>query len=238
MAAISEGSKPTIVLVHGAFADSGSWVEVGAALVGAGHTVVTVANPLRDLAGDAAYVGSVLATIDGPVVLVGHSYAGSVITQAAADSDGVAALVYVAAFIPQPGESSGGLNGLYPGSLLTPDNLVVRPTADGKTDLYIAADRFGEVYAGGLGEQAIAAGALTQRPITAEALGGELTKAPSPGIPTWQVVATEDNAVPTELQRFVAERAGATVLEAATGHNVAAAAPEVVVKAILAAVGA
>lgn len=229
--------NPTVVLVHGAFADSSSWTKVAATLTAQGYTVTAVANPLRGLETDAAYVGSVLATIEGPIVLVGHSYAGSVITQVAADSEAVTALVYVAAFIPQVGESSGGLNGLYPGSLLIPDNLVVRPTADGLTDLYIRAEKFGEVYAGGLSLAEIAAGAITQRPITGEALGGELTKAPTRVIPSWQVVATEDNAVPTELQRFVAKRAGATVLETASGHNVPAARPEVVVEAILAAAG-
>jgi pimeloyl-ACP methyl ester carboxylesterase len=197
--------------------------------------VLAVANPLRDLESDAAYVSSVLATIDGPIVLVGHSYAGSVITRAAADHDAVTALVYVAAFIPQVGESSGGLNGMYPGSLLTPDNLVVRPAADGRTDLYIQAATFGHVYAGGLSDAEVTAGAFAQRPITAEALGGELAKAPIRAIPSWQVVATADHSVPTELQRFVAERAGATVLEADSGHNVAAARPEVVASAILAA---
>ncbi len=229
------GPLPTIAFVHGAFADSGSWVKAASQLMAPGYPMLTIPNPLRDLQGDAAYVSSVLATVEGPIVLVGHSYAGSVITQAAADHDSVIALVYVAAFIPEVGESSGGLNALYPGSLLTPDNLVVRPTADGTTDLYIDADKYGEVYAGGLSPEEIAVGAFTQRPITAEALGGVLTKAPERDIPTWQIVATEDNAVPPELQRFVADRANATVLESATGHNVAVANPAVVIEAIAAA---
>ncbi|HEY0189402.1 MAG TPA: alpha/beta hydrolase [Cellulomonas sp.] len=228
-------ATPTVVLVHGAFADSSGWTAVAAALTAHGHPVLAVANPLRDLDGDAAYLTSVLATVDGPVVLVGHSYAGSVITRAAADHEAVSALVYVAAFIPQVGESSGGLNALYPGSLLTPDNLVLRPTPDGRTDLTVRADRFGEVYAGGLEGAALAAAAFAQRPITAEALGGELTRAPERVIPSWQVVATQDNAVPPALQRHLAERVGATVLESRSGHHVAAVHPEVVVEAVLAA---
>lgn len=223
--------KPTIVLVHGAFADSSSWEGVAKAL-SPDHTIIAVANPLRDLAGDAAYVASVVATVDGPVVLVGHSYAGTVITEAAATSPNVVGLGYVAAFIPEVGESSGELNAKFPGSLLTPDNLVARTTADGKTDLYIRSDRYEEVYAGGLSPEGVAAAAVAQRPITGEALGGVLSAAPDAGIPRFQVVATADHAVPTELQRWGAERAGATILEADSGHDVPAARPEIVARAI------
>jgi pimeloyl-ACP methyl ester carboxylesterase len=223
---------PTVVLVHGAFADSTSWAAVARGLTGDRFPVVAVANPLRDLAGDAGYLTSVLDTIEGPVVLVGHSYAGSVITQAAAGVSDLAGLVYVAAFIPVAGESSGELNVKFPGSLLTPDNLVARPTADGRTDLYIQAGRFGHVYAGGLSPEDTAVAAAAQRPITAEALGGVLTAAPASPVPTVQVVATEDNAVPTALQRFMAERAGATVIEADSGHDVPAARPQAVLRAI------
>ncbi len=102
---LNPDTKPTIVLVHGAFADSSSWAQAATTLTSQGYPVVTVANPLRDLEGDAAYARSVATTIEGPIVLVGHSYGGSVITQAAAGLDGVVALVYVAAFIPEVGES-------------------------------------------------------------------------------------------------------------------------------------
>ncbi len=211
---IGEGApaaKPTVVLVHGAFADSTSWAGVAKELAAGGYPVVAVANPLRDLEGDAAYTASVVATIDGPVILAGHSYGGSVITQAAAGLDNVAALAYVAAFIPEVGESAGELNAKFPGSLLTPDNLTIRSTADGKTDLYIRADRFGEVYAGGLSPEGIAIAAAAQRPVTAEALGGVLSAAPTRPLPRLQIVTTADHAVPTELQRFLAERSGAVV---------------------------
>jgi pimeloyl-ACP methyl ester carboxylesterase len=127
------GTKPTVVVVHGAFADATAFGEVAAHLIDEGFPVMAVANPLRDLHTDAAYVRSVLDAVGGPAVLVGHSYAGSVITQAAAGAGNVKALVYVAAFIPRVGESSAGLNGMFPGSLLTPDNLVALLTPPGRS---------------------------------------------------------------------------------------------------------
>jgi pimeloyl-ACP methyl ester carboxylesterase len=143
----SAAGRPTIVLVHGAFADSSSWVAVDRALAAEGYTAVPVANPLRGLDGDAAYTASVAATIDGPVVLVGHSYAGAVITQAATALENVVGLVYVAPFIPEIGETANDLNARFLGSLLVPENLIVRPTADGKTDLYIRPERSATLWA-------------------------------------------------------------------------------------------
>ena len=229
--------KPAVVIVHGAFADSTAFGEVAARLADRGYLAVGVATPLRDLAGDAAYVRSVLDAFDGPVVLVGHSYAGSVITQAAADAPNVAALVYVAGFIPEVGESSAALNGKFPGSLLTPENLIALGTPDNRTDLYIRPERYEEVYAGGLSAAQIAVASFAQRPITMEALGGAVTRVASAEVPRWQVIATRDNAVTTELQRFMAERADAHVIEADCGHAVAAAQPAKVLQAILEAAG-
>ncbi|MEU5259279.1 alpha/beta hydrolase [Amycolatopsis sp. NPDC021455] len=234
----ADGAKPTIVVVHGAFADATAFGDVAARLIGDGFPVMAVANPLRDLHGDAAYVRSVLDTVAGPVVLVGHSYAGSVITQAAAGAGNVKALVYVAAFIPQAGESSAELNGRYPGSQLTPDNLILVPTPDGRTDLYIKPERYEEVYAGGLSAEQVRIAAFAQRPITSEALGGVVSEVPADDLPKWQVVATEDHAVPAELQRSLADRAGAKIIEADCGHDVAAARPEQVIEAVLAAAAA
>lgn len=228
---------PTVVIVHGAFADSSAFATVATQLTGRGIATMAVANPLRDLAGDAGYVRSVLETVPGPVIVVGHSYAGSVITEATAGNENVVGLVYVAAFIPEIGESSGGLNASYPGSLLTPDNLITRTSPEGFTDLYIKPDRFEEVYAAGLSQEQVQIAAFAQRPITNEALLGTVTQVPSPHIPRWQIVATRDGAVPVALQRFLAERAGAQVIEADCGHDVAAARPEAVVQAILAAAG-
>jgi pimeloyl-ACP methyl ester carboxylesterase len=230
-------ARPTVVIVHGAFADSTAFGQVASHLADQGFALMGVATPLRDLPGDAAYVRSILDAVDGPVVLVGHSYAGAVITQAAAGAPNVAALVYVAGFIPEVGESCAELNGKYPGSLLTPENLIAHPVPDGRTDLYIRPEKYEQVYAAGLSAAQITVAAFAQRPITAEALSGTVTQVPSADVPRWQVVATRDNAVPTELQRFMAERAGARVIEADCGHDVAAARPGTVLEAILAAAG-
>lgn len=225
-------AKPTIVLVHGAFADSSSWAAEIVALKQSKYPVVAVSNPLRGVASDAAYLESVLATIDGPIVLVGHSYAGFLISQAANTDPDVKALVYVAAYIPQPGETPSDLTYKDPGSLLTNENLVVRPSPSG-TDLYIKQDVFGKVYAGGLPRIVADTAAVVQRPITAEALGEAATVAPPAATPKWQIVATEDRAIPTVTQQFMAERVGATVVKARSGHDVPAAQPLVVTKVIV-----
>lgn len=224
--------KPTIVLVHGAFADSSSWSSEIAALQQRGYPVVAVANPLRGVAVDTAYLSSVLATIQGPIVLVGHSYAGFLIGPAAAAEPSVKALVYVAAYIPVPGESPADLTYKDPGSLLTGDNLVARPFAGG-TDLYVNPSTFGKVYAGGLSPAAVANAAVVQRPITAAALGEPATVAPPAGVPKWEIVALEDHAIPTVTQKFMAARAGATVVPTHSGHDVPAAQPAVVTNVIL-----
>jgi pimeloyl-ACP methyl ester carboxylesterase len=225
-------AKPTVVLVHGAFADSSSWSAEIVALEQTSYPVVAVANPLRGVASDAAYLESVLATITGPIVLVGHSYAGFVISQAAVADPDVKALVYVAAYIPQPGETPADLTYRDPGSRLTNDNLDVRPSPSG-TDLYIKPGVFATVYAGGLPPVAARTAAVVQRPITAEALGEPATVAPPAGTPKWEIVATEDHAIPTVTQQFMADRAGATVIRTRSGHDVPAAQPLVVTRAIL-----
>ncbi len=130
-------TTPTVVLVHGAWADASSWAEVSAMLQEQGYTVIAPANPLRGLASDSAYLASVLATIDGPIVLAAHSYGGMVTTNAATGNPDITALVYVAAFAPDTGESLGALGALNPGSLLTPENLTFRPY-DGGADVYIS----------------------------------------------------------------------------------------------------
>ena len=138
------------MLVHGAFADSSSWNSEIAFLQGKGYSVVAVANPLRDVASDSAYLLSVLKTIQGPIVLVGHSYAGFLISDAAAADPSVKALVYVAAYIPDQGESPADLTYKYPGSELAGSNLITRPIPGGGTDIYINSADFASVYAGGL----------------------------------------------------------------------------------------
>jgi pimeloyl-ACP methyl ester carboxylesterase len=223
----TSAAKPTVVLVHGAFADSSSWTNEIQFLQAKGYPVIAVANPLRDVASDSAYLLSVLKTISGPIVLVGHSYAGFPISAAAAADSQVKALVYVAAYIPDQGESPADLNYKFPGSLLQGSNLVERAEPSG-TDIYINPADFGEVYAGGLSKSQIAVAAVTQRPITASALGDPATVNPPASVPKWEIVALEDNAIPTQAELFMANRAHAHLVTTHSGHDVPAARPGVV----------
>jgi pimeloyl-ACP methyl ester carboxylesterase len=219
---------PTVVLVHGAFADSSSWDAEVAALTQAGYPVVSFADPLRGVANDSEELEDLLGTITGPIVLVGHSYAGMVVSQVAAEDPEVKALVYVAAFIPKVGESVNSLNSIFPGSELVSANLHTAPAPGGLTDVYIDQGKYGEVYAGGLSPAQIRVAAATQRPITAEALADPATAAAPASTPKWEIVATEDHAVPTKLEEFMGQRAGATLVYADSGHDVPAAQPGIV----------
>ncbi len=202
-------SKPTIVLVHGAFAESASWDGVAAKLLTDGYPVVAVANPLRGLKYDADYVLAVLKSIDGPVVLVGHSYGGSVITDVAVEGMNVKSLVFVSGLAPDTGESASGLGKKFPtgtlGDALAPP--VVQ--SDGKHDLYILQSKFWKQFAADVPEQEAALMGAEQRPVTAEALND-----PS-GDPSWKklpshfIYGTADKNIPTELHEFMAKRAGA-----------------------------
>ncbi len=200
---------PTIVLVHGAFAESSSWDGVIDPLRDAGLEVVAAANPLRGLGGDAAAVGDLVASIDGEVVLVGHSYGGAVITNVRADPAKIAGLVYVAGFASAGGESCFDLSGKFPGSTLA-DALRPVVRSDGTTDLYIAADRFPAQFCADVPTEQAQRMAATQRPVTQEAL-----VAPSAAAPLWQrhpawfVYGELDRNIPAALQRFMADRAGA-----------------------------
>jgi pimeloyl-ACP methyl ester carboxylesterase len=228
-------AKPTIVLVHGAFADSSSWSSEIAFLQGKGYPVVAVANPLRGVASDSAYVLSVLKTIHGPIVLVGHSYAGFLISDAAAKDSAVKALVYVAAYIPDKGETPADLTYKYPGSELAGGNLITRAEPGG-TDIYINPADFAKVYAGGLSKAQVAIASIVQRPITAAALSDPATVNPPAATPKWEIVALHDNAIPTKAEYFMAAWAHAHVITANSGHDVPAAAPQVVDNVILQAV--
>ena len=231
-AATSSAAKPTIVLVHGAFADSSSWSSEIAALQGLGYPVVAVSNPLRDVASDSAYLLSVLQTIPGPIVLVGHSYAGFPVSAAAAADPAVKALVYVAAYIPQKGESPADLTFMFPGSELQGSNLVTRAEPGG-TDIYINPADFASVYAGGLSPAQVAIASVVQRPITASALADPATVDPPAATSKWEIVALRDNAIPTKAEFFMAARAHAHVTTVNTGHDVPAAAPQAVDNVIL-----
>src|SRR4051812_46481096 len=162
--------QPTIVLVHGAFAESSSWDDVIEPLVVDGYRVVAAANPLRGLAADAAAVSDLVRTIEGPVVLVAHSYGGAVISNVDAVAGEITGLVFVNGFAPEPGESCFELAARFPGSMLGQETARPVSRSDGTTDLYIAQDRFHEMFCQDVSAQQAAQMAVTQRPATQEAL--------------------------------------------------------------------
>ncbi|MYX37121.1 MULTISPECIES: alpha/beta hydrolase [unclassified Streptomyces] len=237
--------KPTVVLVHGAWADSAGWTGVAKRLQADGYPVAAPATPLRGLAGDAAYLADYLRTIKGPVVLVGHSYGGAVITGAATGNADVKALVYVAAFAPDKGESIADLVGRFPGSHLSDDPNAPVPTAlnavpftqaDGGTgvDLYIKPDKFRDVFLSDRVSRSKAAVlAVTQRPITAQAVGEPAAQAPAwKTIPSWYLVARGDRTIPAAAERFMAARARARTSEVDGPHAVHVTDPGVVTRLI------
>ncbi|MEU0539879.1 alpha/beta hydrolase [Nocardia sp. NPDC005978] len=235
---MSSENNPTIVLVHGAFADSSSWNGVVANLRAQGYSVVAAANPLRGLASDAAYVGSVVDSIDGPVVLAGHSYGGSVITVAAAGKTNVTALVYIAAFIPAEGESALELTGKFPGSTLGPTTSPAQfplPGGDSGTELYIRQDEFPAQFAADVAPETAELMAATQRPVALTALQEPAAAAAWRNIPAFALLTTDDKNIPVEAQRFMAERASAQVTEVAASHAVSVSAPDAVTEVILSA---
>jgi pimeloyl-ACP methyl ester carboxylesterase len=234
------GDKPAIVLVHGAFAGSASWNSVVERLQARSLDVTAAANPLRGVAGDAGYVRDLIAGIDGPVVLVGHSYGGFVITEAAAGNDAVVGLTYVGAFAPEHGESANDLAGKFPSSTLA-SALVARPLSTGGNDLTIAKESFHHQFAADVPASTAAVMAATQRPVTEAALTTGLpTGAPAwKTIPSWFVFGGDDRNIPAELSRFMAERAGSrgTHEIAGASHALSVSCPDEVTAAILATAG-
>jgi pimeloyl-ACP methyl ester carboxylesterase len=201
--------KSTIVLIHGAFAESASWDGVIDPLQRAGHRVIAAANPLRGVAADAGSVSDLVRTVEGPVVLVGHSYGGSVISNVDADAGDIAGLVYVAGFAPEPGESAFTLSSRYPGSTLG-DALQPIPRGDGTTDLLIARDLFHQQFCADVPAARAALMAVAQRPVTLEALQEPAGERPLwRELPSWFVFGENDRNIPAALQHFMAERAGA-----------------------------
>ncbi|GLW11439.1 alpha/beta hydrolase [Microtetraspora sp. NBRC 13810] len=232
-------AKPTVVLVHGAFADASGFDDMIALLQRAGFPVIAPANPLRDVAGDAAYVSSILDTITGPVILVGHSYGGIVITNAARGHDNVKALVYLGAFAPDQGESALQLANRFPGSRLG-EALLTRhyPLPDGTMDGidgYIRADRFREVFAADLPVSTTRLMAATQRPGSVSGLSGGSGEPAWKTIPSWYLIPTQDNVIPPAAQRFMAERAGSKVREIRSSHVVMMSQPEAATAVVLSA---
>jgi pimeloyl-ACP methyl ester carboxylesterase len=216
-------ARPTIVLVHGAFADASSWNGVTQRLQEEGFTVVAPANPLRGLPQDATYIASVLKNISGPIVLVGHSYGGAVITQAAAVDPDVKALVYIAAFMPDQGEALGELAAKSHESELQP---ALRPAPFGNADgtggyeLTIDPAQFHDVFADDLPRSQAGLMAAGQRPISASAFSDTATAAAWHTIPSWALIARQDKAIGADLERFEARRAGSHTVEVDGSHVV------------------
>ena len=229
-------NKPAIVLVHGAFAESASWDPVIQRLQNNEFDVTAVANPLRSVAYDAAYVQDIIAGIGGPVVLVGHSYGGIVVTEAAAGNPAVVGLTYVAAFAPEHGESAFELSGKFPGSTLAAA-LTAHPLSTGGNELTIAKESFHQQFAADVPADRAALMAATQRPITEIALTTGLpTTTPAwRTIPSWFVYGSADRNIPAELVRFMAERAGSrgTHEVAGASHALSVSSPDEVTSAIL-----
>jgi pimeloyl-ACP methyl ester carboxylesterase len=232
---------PTIVLVHGAFAESASWSAVIDQLQSRGHEVVAAANPLRSVAGDAAYVRDVISGIGKPVVLVAHSYGGIVITEAAADNSAVVGLVYVNGFAPDHGESAFQLSTMFPGSTLA-DALVAYPVSSGGNEFAIRQEALHRQFAADVPAAQAAVMGATQRPATEAALSEGLpTDVPAwRHLPSWFVFGDQDLCIPVALHRFMADRVGAKASRELAGasHGLGVSEPEAVTATILKSVAA
>jgi pimeloyl-ACP methyl ester carboxylesterase len=227
--------KPTIVLVHGAFAESSSWDGVIDPLRDAGHQVIAAANPLRSLASDAATVADVVRSVEGPVVLAAHSYGGAVMSNVPADAGDIVGLVYANGFAPEPGEHCFQLAAMFPGSMLGPETARPVSRSDGTTDLYVAPDSFHDIFCQDVPAPLAARMAVTQRPATQEAL-----TEPSGDDPLWRhvpsrfLIGEDDHIIPAALQRYMAERAHAhsTLEVPGASHAITVSRPETVVHEI------
>ena len=229
--------KPSVVLIHGAWADGSSWSRVVSVLQTHGYTVYVPPNPLRGLTSDSAYIASFLQTITGPIILVGHSYGGAVITNAATGNPNVKALVYIDAFAPDQGESLASLSSVLPPPGQSPSCLSGDPTqvfnfvplTGGDVDLYVKPSLFPSGFANDLPPNEGAVLASTQRAFALSAL-------PQPsGVPAWRsipsfyLVGTIDNVIPPFAQLFMAQRANATIVQVRASHLVMISHPNAVV---------
>jgi pimeloyl-ACP methyl ester carboxylesterase len=232
------GDRPTVVLVHGAFADSSGWNDVVERLQAEGMQVTSASNPLRGISIDSAYVASFLNQISGPVLAVGHSYGGAVITNAATNADNVVGLVYVAAFAPDEGETLAAIEGDSKDSVLMTALMPLQyPTGEGAqqtaVEFAIDPEKFHDAFAADLPEQQTAVMAATQRPV-AELAFSTPSGAPAwKNLPSWAVVPTGDKAAGSDVVRSMAERAGATITEAEGSHVIMMSQPQVVADVIL-----
>lgn len=216
--------KPTILLVHGAFAESLSWQAVISRLLAKGYPVVAAANPLRGLRSDSAYVASLVDTIPGPVVMVGHSYGGAVISSAAEGKRNVKGLVFVAAFAPDSGEALGELAGRFPGSTL--GDALAPPVAlpDGGKDIYVQPSRYRDQIAADVPARTAALLAATQRPVAASAFTDPAGNPAWKDLPSWFIYGSADKAIAPPLLAFMAQRANSrhTVVVQGASHAVLA----------------
>jgi pimeloyl-ACP methyl ester carboxylesterase len=236
---MNDSDSPTVVLVHGAFADGSSWSGVIERLSTRGITTIAVANPLRGVSADSAYLASVLGQTPGPIILVGHSYGGALISNAATGNENVVALVFVAAFAPDEGEVLGQVEAGSKDSVLN-SALIPRqyPTADGgsATEFFIDPAKARDAFAGDVSHQQAVLIAAVQRPV-AELAFGEPSGPPAwKEKPCWAVVATGDKAAGTDVVRSMAERAGATITEVEGSHVIMISRPDVVADVIMEAV--
>ncbi len=229
-----EPAKPTIVLVHGAFADSSSWNAVTELLIKDGYTVIAAANPLRSVMSDAQQVSSIVASIDKSVVLVGHSYGGVVISAAANGHGNVKSLVYVAAFAPNRGEAAAELAGKFPGGTLGEALAPPVTLADGGVDLYIDQAKFRQQFAHDVSAEQAALMAAGQRPIAEAALTEAAGEPAWKTLPSWFVYGGGDKNIPAAGLAFMAERAGSrnTVVVDGASHVLMVSHPQAVADVI------
>jgi pimeloyl-ACP methyl ester carboxylesterase len=232
--------KPTIILAHGAYADSSSWNGVAERLQAAGHRVIAAAVPLRSLAGDAAALADLVRSVEGPVVLVGHSYAGAVVTNVPADAGDIVGLVYANGFALMPGESAVDASVLAPGGTLG-ETLVTVPLGDGSVDTYIDQEKYHAQFAADLPMEQSRLMAVTQRPITQAALAEPSGDTPLwRTVPSWFIFGELDHNIPAGAHHIMAERAGArrTVEIPGASHVVPVSHPAETAEVVLEAAGA
>ena len=233
-----DGSRPTVVLVHGAFADASGWNDVIERLQAEGVEATAPANPLRGISVDAAYINSLLGQIPGPVIAVGHSYGGAVIT----DADNVVGLVYVAAFAPDEGETLGGIESDSKDSVLNSALMQLQyPTGEGtETAVEFAIDpaKYHDAFAADLPSEQTAVMAATQRPVAELAFSEPSGEPAWKKLPSWSVVPTGDRAAGSDVVRSMAERAGAEITEAEGSHVIMMSQPQAVADVILTAAAA
>ena len=233
---------PTVVLVHGAFADAGSWAPVTERLVAASVPVLAIVNPLRGLKTDAAYVASAISQIPGPVLAVGHSYGGAVITNAVPQTSNVLGLVYVAAFAPDEGKALASIVARSRDSILTgatqERQFPVGAGPDTAVELYIDPARFREVFTADLPQLESDVYGLSQRPIAASIFGEETGHPAWKDLPSWAAIGTADRAAGADVVRSMAQRAGAKITEIEGSHVIMISQPDAVTEVILTALKA